>query len=130
MILIPCNVLINHQVSPSELEGLLIKHPLVSDVGVTSIPDEQAGELPRAYIVREAETLTEKQVQDYISGRIMSYLNLVSSGTLHFKQNRFFKKNLSVVPTITMTPQENPEMVRRGLRGNSTKEFILKNLYC
>nr|KAG5691614.1 hypothetical protein BaRGS_023785 [Batillaria attramentaria] len=39
------------QVPPAELEGLLLTHPAVQDVGVIGIPEEGVGELPRAYIV-------------------------------------------------------------------------------
>lgn len=40
------------QVPPAELEGLLISHPMVNDVAVVGIYNEnQATEVPRAYIV-------------------------------------------------------------------------------
>ena len=48
------------QVSPTELEGLLLEHPLVTDVGVTSVPAEMEGELPQAWVVRKNRSLTEK----------------------------------------------------------------------
>ena len=40
-----------YQVAPAELEALLITHPEVADVAVIGVPDEEAGELPKAYIV-------------------------------------------------------------------------------
>ncbi|TPX16656.1 uncharacterized protein E0L32_003597 [Thyridium curvatum] len=40
------------QVAPAELEGLLLGHPDVADVGVIGVQDpEQATEVPRAYVV-------------------------------------------------------------------------------
>jgi len=42
-------------VAPSELEHLIRDHPGVTDVAVVGVPDERAGELPRAYIVRKNE---------------------------------------------------------------------------
>ncbi|HEX9775190.1 MAG TPA: 4-coumarate--CoA ligase family protein [Actinomycetota bacterium] len=39
------------QVPPAELEALLITHPAVVDVAVIGIPDEEAGELPKAFVV-------------------------------------------------------------------------------
>ena len=39
------------QVAPAELEALLITHPAVADVAVIGVPDEEAGELPKAYVV-------------------------------------------------------------------------------
>lgn len=45
------------QVSPSELEGLLLDHRDVSDVCVVGIPDEFSGEVPMAYVVISPKTL-------------------------------------------------------------------------
>ncbi|MDB3935568.1 AMP-binding protein [Granulosicoccus sp.] len=39
------------QVAPAELEALLITHPDVADAAVVGIPDEEAGELPKAFLV-------------------------------------------------------------------------------
>ncbi|KAF8333613.1 uncharacterized protein EI90DRAFT_3052573 [Cantharellus anzutake] len=39
------------QISPAELEGHLLKHPFVKDVGVVGKPDERAGEVPVAFVV-------------------------------------------------------------------------------
>jgi len=39
------------QVPPAELEALLITHPSVADVAVIGVPDEAAGELPKAFVV-------------------------------------------------------------------------------
>jgi 4-coumarate--CoA ligase len=39
------------QVAPAELEDLLLTNDLVNDAAVIQIPDEESGELPRAYIV-------------------------------------------------------------------------------
>lgn len=40
------------QVPPAELEALLITHPSVADVAVIGVPDDEAGELPKAFIVK------------------------------------------------------------------------------
>lgn len=39
------------QVAPAELEGLLLSHPAVADVAVVPSPDEEAGEVPKAFVV-------------------------------------------------------------------------------
>ena len=39
------------QVSPAELEDLLLGHEAVDDVAVTAVADEYAGEKPKAYVV-------------------------------------------------------------------------------
>ena len=42
------------QVAPAELEAVLISHPDVADVAVIGIADEQAGEVPKAFVVPKA----------------------------------------------------------------------------
>ncbi|KAJ3558976.1 hypothetical protein NM688_g619 [Phlebia brevispora] len=39
------------QVSPAELEGHLLTHPAVGDVGVVGVPDDYSGEVPVAFVV-------------------------------------------------------------------------------
>ena len=42
------------QVAPAELEALLLTHPDVADAAVIGIPDQEAGELPKAFVVLRA----------------------------------------------------------------------------
>ena len=52
------------QVPPSELEDLLLQHPSVADAAVTSIySDEQATELPIAYVTLSAEHASSNKAQ-------------------------------------------------------------------
>ena len=58
---------------PAELEGLLLTHPAVQDAGVIGVPDEEAGELPRAYVVlKPGATATEggghAQIRTHVHG--------------------------------------------------------------
>jgi acyl-CoA synthetase (AMP-forming)/AMP-acid ligase II len=39
------------QVAPAELEALLLSHPAVADAAVIPSPDEEAGEVPKAFVV-------------------------------------------------------------------------------
>ncbi|KXJ88360.1 phenylacetyl-ligase [Microdochium bolleyi] len=41
-----------HQVAPAELEAHLLTHPAVSDCAVIDTPDERAGEVPKAFVVK------------------------------------------------------------------------------
>jgi acyl-CoA synthetase (AMP-forming)/AMP-acid ligase II len=40
-----------YQVPPAELEAILVSHPAVADAAVTPHPDEEAGEIPKAFVV-------------------------------------------------------------------------------
>ena len=62
------------QVPPAELEALLISHPDVADVAVIGIPDEEAGELPKAFVVaRPGSDLTAEDVRDHVAQHLASY---------------------------------------------------------
>lgn len=58
------------QVAPAELEGLLLTHPDIRDAGVVGIPDEEAGELPMAFVVKDpGSAICEEDVVKFIAGR-------------------------------------------------------------
>ena len=42
------------QVSPAELEALLVSHDHIEDAAVVGVPDPETGELPKAFVVRKA----------------------------------------------------------------------------
>lgn len=42
------------QVAPAELEALLLTHPSVADCAVIPVPDDAAGEVPKAFIVKSS----------------------------------------------------------------------------
>jgi acyl-CoA synthetase (AMP-forming)/AMP-acid ligase II len=62
------------QVPPAELEALLIAHPDIADVAVIGVEDEEAGELPKAFVVRTpGSDLTENDVKAYVAEHVASY---------------------------------------------------------
>ncbi|KAK8753986.1 hypothetical protein OTU49_006299, partial [Cherax quadricarinatus] len=63
------------QVSPSELEDVILGHPNVADVGIVGVEDERAGEVPRAYVVRHGQ-VTEQQLHDFMESRVAPYKQL------------------------------------------------------
>ncbi len=59
-----------HQVAPAELEALLLTHPAVAEAAVIGVPDERAGELPRAYVVLKPNMeVTFQQLQDFVASK-------------------------------------------------------------
>ena len=62
------------QVPPAELEALLVTHPKVADVAVIGVPDEEAGELPKAFVVPAPGTdLTEDEVIEFSKEHLATY---------------------------------------------------------
>ena len=62
------------QVPPAELEGLLLSHPAVADAAVIPIPDEEAGEIPKAFVVlKPGAEATAGELQDFIAGQVASF---------------------------------------------------------
>ncbi|POR34541.1 Putative 4-coumarate--CoA ligase 1 [Tolypocladium paradoxum] len=70
------------QVSPVEVESLLLRHPAVADVTVVPIPNDSAGELPIAFIVRspagkeEDENAVRDKIHEFVNGELADYKRL------------------------------------------------------
>lgn len=60
------------QVAPAELEAILLTHPAVADAAVIPIPDEEAGELPKAYVVLKNVAEAE-EILAFVSARVAPF---------------------------------------------------------
>jgi acyl-CoA synthetase (AMP-forming)/AMP-acid ligase II len=59
------------QVAPAELEALLVTHAAIGDAAVIPVPDEEAGELPKAYIVvRAGQELDAETVMEFVAEQV------------------------------------------------------------
>lgn len=95
------------QVAPAELEGMLLSHPDVADVAVIPIPDDRAGEYPRAYIVRkENSKVSEKEIYDFVAKKVVAYKKL--EGGVRF---------IEAIPKAA-----SGKILRRVLRDEASKE--------
>ena len=47
------------QIAPAELEAILLHHPAVADAAVIPVADEEAGEIPKAFVVLKSPIDTE-----------------------------------------------------------------------
>ncbi|MFN8111978.1 MAG: AMP-binding protein [Solirubrobacterales bacterium] len=57
------------QVPPAELEAILITHPAVADCAVIGVPDEEAGELPKAFIVC-SEDVEDEEILAFVAEKV------------------------------------------------------------
>ncbi|MEJ2884874.1 AMP-binding protein [Actinomycetospora aeridis] len=57
------------QVAPAELEAVLRTHPGVADAAVIPVPDERAGERPKAVVVA-AGPVTAAEIVDHVASRV------------------------------------------------------------
>lgn len=60
------------QVSPAELEAVVMTHPKVSDAAVVGVPDEAASEVPKAFVVTEA-AVTGEEIMAFVAERVAPY---------------------------------------------------------
>uniref|UniRef100_A0A8D8XRH3 Luciferin 4-monooxygenase n=1 Tax=Cacopsylla melanoneura TaxID=428564 RepID=A0A8D8XRH3_9HEMI len=75
-----------NQVSPTELENILMQIPGVADVAVVGVPDTLSGEVPRAFIVKKPGVeLAEKDITSYVEPKVAPYKKL--AGGVKFLDN-------------------------------------------
>jgi len=61
-------------VGPAEVEAVLCEHPAVADAGVIGKPDEEAGEIPKAFVqLRPNTQATAEELIAFVKERIADY---------------------------------------------------------
>jgi long-chain acyl-CoA synthetase len=62
------------KVFPSEVEDMMLVHPLIKDVVIIGITDELKGEAPKAYIqLKEGESATAEEIRAFCKARMAPY---------------------------------------------------------
>jgi acyl-CoA synthetase (AMP-forming)/AMP-acid ligase II len=61
-----------YQVAPAELEEVLLSHPAVADAAVVPSPDDEAGEVPKAYVVLKDHASAE-DLMAFVASRVAPY---------------------------------------------------------
>ena len=60
------------QIAPAELEAVLLAHPSIADAAVIPLADDEAGQVPNAYVVLKAQA-TADQIMGYVAERVAPY---------------------------------------------------------
>jgi 4-coumarate--CoA ligase len=105
-------------VAPAELEGLLLGHPHVDDVAVCGIPDERAGERPKAFVVLKSSEISRpveaaKEIFEYVKKEKARYKWL---------------EEIELVSTIPKSPAG--KILRRKLRdlaSSGSKNVVVRD---
>lgn len=62
------------QIAPVDLESILISHPEISDAAVAGVGDEEAGEVPVAFVVkRPGSALSQAAIINYVEKQVAPY---------------------------------------------------------
>ncbi|KAL1565269.1 4-coumarate--CoA ligase-like 9 [Salvia divinorum] len=63
-----------YQVAPAELEDLLLSHPAIVDAAVIPYPDDDAGQIPAAFVVKEpGSAINESEIMDFVAQKVAPY---------------------------------------------------------
>jgi len=61
-------------IAPAEVEALLLEHPAVGDAAVIGIPDKEAGELVKGFIVpRRGQQANPEEIMAFVNSRLAGY---------------------------------------------------------
>ncbi len=58
-----------HQVAPADLEAVLLTHPSIADAAVIPSPDDEAGEVPKAFVVLKSP-LTAEEIMAFVASKV------------------------------------------------------------
>lgn len=102
--------------APAELESRLLSHPMVDDCAVVPVPDEDAGEVPKAFVVLSRTAKGEDFAQ--LAGSISRF---VERDMAHYKR---LKGGVEFIDAIPKSPSgkilrrllKDKEKITRGAR--------------
>ncbi|CAG8388947.1 unnamed protein product [Penicillium salamii] len=92
------------QVAPAELEAHLLAHPAVSDVAVIAIPDDRAGEVPKAIVVKAPGAPGDEELTKILIKHVED----------HKARHKFLKGGIRFVDAIPKSP--SGKILRRLIR--------------
>lgn len=95
-----------NQVAPAELEAHLLAHPLVADCAVIPVPDDRAGEVPKAFVAkaRDAQARPDADVAAAIRKHVEE----------HMARYKWLKGGVEFIDTVPKSP--TGKILRRVLK--------------
>ncbi|MBS9721933.1 long-chain-fatty-acid--CoA ligase [Tianweitania sp. BSSL-BM11] len=60
-------------VYPNEIEEVVARHPKVLEVAVIGVSDEKAGEVPKLFVVKKDDSLTEEELREFCRENLTGY---------------------------------------------------------
>ncbi|KAJ5833594.1 Acyl-CoA ligase inpC [Penicillium riverlandense] len=98
------------QVAPAELESHLLTHPAVADCAVIAVPDEAAGEVPKAIVVKSASGGDDEAAIQAIKKHVED----------HKARHKWLKGGVKFVDAVPKSP--SGKILRRLLRDQEKEE--------
>jgi len=95
------------QVAPAELEAHLLSHPSVADCAVIPVPDDRAGEVPKAFVVKSSSVGLEEN--DRMVAR-----EIAKHVSDHKARHKWLKGGVEFIDVIPKSP--SGKILRRLLR--------------
>jgi acyl-CoA synthetase (AMP-forming)/AMP-acid ligase II len=111
------NMLQGLQVAPAELEAHILTHSAVADCCVIPVPDDRAGELPKAFVVKAAG-VSVKGNEELLKREIAKHVEE------HKARHKWLKGGIEFVDAIPKSP--SGKILRRLLR-DQEREARRKN---
>ena len=65
------------QISPAELEGLLLEHAAVADVAVIGKSEPECGEVPKAFVVcKQGSQVSEPELLSFVARQVATFKHI------------------------------------------------------
>ena len=62
--------------APTELDKILRSHPDIDDAAVVGVPDDRAGEVPRAFVVPRKPDISEENIKKFVAAKVLDHKQL------------------------------------------------------